>query len=130
MKRIYIIDDDRDIVDSLSIVLKKNGYEVGYQYNEENVEKNISAFKPDLIILDVMFPEDSSGGFNIARIIKNNAELVKVPIIMLSAVNDKGIYVGKFTNRDIDDSFLPVNMFLDKPVNPKTLVEKIKSILG
>lgn len=130
MKRIYIIDDDRDIVDSLSIVLKKNEYEVGYQYNEEDVEKNLSKFKPDLIILDVMFPEDSSGGFNIARTIKNNSEFAKIPIIMLSAVNDRGIYVGKFTNRDIDDSFLPVNMFLDKPIDPKTLVEKVKSVLG
>lgn len=128
MKKIYIIDDDRDIVDSMSIVLTSNNYEVSSQYNDENVVENVIKYKPDLIILDVMFPEDSSAGFEIARSIKNNKEISSIPIIMLSAINEKGIYVGKFSDKDIDESWLPVNMFLEKPINNKNLLLKVKSI--
>lgn len=129
MKRIYIIDDDRDIVESLSMVLKANGYEVSAQYNDENVVDNVTNFKPDLIILDVMFPENSSAGFDIARDIKGNNKLATIPIIMLSAINERGIYVGQFSSQDLDSAWLPVSAFLDKPVQPKALLQQVRLIL-
>ena len=130
MKKIYIIDDDRDIVESISMVLKANGYEVTAQYNDENVIENVSKYNPDLIILDVMFPENSSAGFDIARDLKRNNKLTNIPIIMLSAVNERGIYMGLFTDKDIDESWLPVSKFLDKPVQPKELLLQVKSMLN
>ncbi len=130
MKKVYIIDDDRDIVESISIVLKANGYEVMAQYDDKNVSENILNYNPDLIILDVIFPESSSAGFNIAREIKKNPQLINIPIIMLSVVNEKGIYIGRFNNQDIDESWLPVTLFLDKPIQPKELLQKVKSVLG
>jgi CheY-like chemotaxis protein len=130
MKKVYVIDDDRDIVESLSIVLKSNNYEVAAQYDDEDVETKVKAFGPDLIVLDVMFPENSAAGFEIARRLKADEELAKIPIIMLSAVNAEHIYPGRFSNRDIDDSWLPVNMFLDKPVSPRALIDKVASLIG
>jgi CheY-like chemotaxis protein len=130
MKRVYIIDDDRDIVDSMTIVLKSNQYDALAQYDDEDVEAKVKAANPDLIILDVMFPEDSSAGFKIARRLKAVPELAKIPIIMLSAVNEKGIYMGRFTSHDLDESWLPVNLFLDKPVSPKALIEKVAEMIG
>jgi len=130
MKKIYIIDDDRDIVESMSMVLKANGYEVSAQYNDENVVENVLKYNPDLIILDVMFPENNSVGFEIAREIKGNDKLTNIPIIMLSAVNEKGIYVGRLTSQDINESWLPVSIFLDKPVQPKELLLQVKSMLN
>lgn len=130
MKKIYIIDDDRDIVESISMVLKANGFEVSAQYNDENVIENVSQYNPDLIILDVMFPENSSAGFDIARDLKRNNKLTNIPIIMLSAVNERGIYMGLFTDKDIDESWLPVSKFLDKPVQPKELLLQVKSMLN
>ena len=129
MKKIYIIDDDRDIVESMSMVLKANGYEVSAQYNDENVVENVLKYNPNLIILDVMFPENNSVGFEIAREIKGNSKLTNIPIIMLSAVNEKGIYVGRLTSQDINESWLPVSIFLDKPVQPKELLLQVKSML-
>jgi len=130
MKKIYIIDDDRDIVESMSMVLEANGYEVTAQYNDENVTLNVSQYNPDLIILDVMFPENGSAGFEIARDLKKENNLTNIPIIMLSAVNERGIYLGRFTNQDIDESWLPISIFLDKPVQPKELLLQVKSILN
>jgi DNA-binding response OmpR family regulator len=130
MKKVYIIDDDHDIVESMTIVLQKNGYQVGAQYDDENVEANVRAQKPDLIILDVMFPEDSSAGFEIARRLKADDALRQIPILMLSAINERGIYVGKFSNKDRDESFLPVNLFLEKPLRPNVLIERVTSLIG
>lgn len=130
MKKVYIIDDDHDIVDAMTIVLRKNGYEVAAQYDDENVVENVKAEKPDLIILDVMFPEDSSAGFSIARLIKNDEEIQRIPILMLSAVNELWIYVGKFSNKDLDESFLPVNLFLEKPLKPNVLIDRVASLIG
>ena len=129
MKKVYIIDDDRDIVESVSIVLKANGYDVSAQYDDEKVVENVTGFKPDLIILDVMFPEDSSAGFDIARQLKNNDSCKNIPIIMLSAINERGAYPGRFSSEDADSQWLPINLYLDKPVQPAELLEKVRSII-
>ena len=130
MKKIYIIDDDHDIVEAISMVLKANNFDVRSQYDNENVVENISEYGPDLIILDVIFPEDETAGFKIARDISRNKEISNIPVIMLSAVNEKGIYRGQFTDQDIDPSWLPVTQFIDKPVQPKELLKIIDSTLG
>lgn len=129
MKKIYIIDDDRDIVESMTIVLKANGYEVSAQYDNENVIENVIKYDPDLIILDVMFPENSSAGFEIARELKRSSKSEDIPIIMLSAVNERGSYPGKFSTEDADNEWLPISMYLDKPVHPGELLEKVSTIL-
>jgi len=113
MKKVYIIDDDRDMVEAMSIILTKNNYQVFAQYDDEHIEEKVREAMPDVIILDVMFPEDSSAGFGIARILKGAPDLARIPIIMLSAINEQGIYLGRFSNRDIDEAWLPVNMFVE-----------------
>jgi CheY-like chemotaxis protein len=113
----------------MSIVLKAHGYEVACQYNEENVIDNLIAQKPDLVILDVIFPQNPSAGFDIARQIKNEKATASIPIIMLSAVNEKGVYAGTFSNNDRDDSWLPVDQFIEKPIRNNQLLQKIKTVL-
>lgn len=129
MKKIYIIDDDRNIVEALSIVLKAHGYAVAAQYDEEQVIENLIAQKPDLVILDVIFPQNPSAGFEIARQIRDNAATASIPVIMLSAINEKGVYAGTFSNDDRDDSWLPVDEFVEKPIQNKQLLQKVKAML-
>jgi response regulator RpfG family c-di-GMP phosphodiesterase len=129
MKKIYIVDDDRNIVESVSIVLKSKGYEIQAQYDEENLLKNVEKYRPDLVILDVMFPEDEGAGFEMARTLKRNDSTKSIPILMLSAVNVRGKYPGKFSNKDRDDSYFPVEEFADKPINPKDLLAKVEAML-
>lgn len=128
MKKVYIIDDDRDIVESLSMVLEKEGYQIKAQFDENNAVRNVAGFKPDLVILDVIFPENESAGFDIARDLKHNDATKDVPILMLSAVNEKGEYAGTFSNRDRDDTYLPVNEFVEKPIQPDKLIQKVKAL--
>ena len=129
MKEIYIIDDDRNIVEAMSIVLKAHGYAVAAQYDEVNVVENLVAHKPDLAILDDILPQNPSAGFDIARQIKNNPATAALPIIMLSAINEKGVYAGTFSNNDRDDAWLPVEEFIEKPIKNSQLLQKVKAVL-
>lgn len=128
MKKVYIVDDDRNCVESIVLVLEKEGFSVKAQYDEDNVVENAHEFGADLIILDVMFPENDGAGFELARLIKGDKRTGDVPILMLSAVNEKGVYAGTFSNRDRDDSWLPVEDFVEKPINPRDLVTKTKKL--
>ena len=56
MKKIYVVDDDQGIRESIQLVLSKAGYEVGSQSDDKNVAENAHKFGADLVILDVMFP--------------------------------------------------------------------------
>ena len=128
MKRIYLVDDDLDLVESMTMILEAKGYAVGSQNDEVDIVANIRAFNADLIILDVMFPDDDSAGFKISRVLRQEPRFKTKPIIMLSAVNEEGDFPGKFTNKDIDDAFLPITFFMDKPVNYDKLVAKIEEL--
>jgi two-component system, OmpR family, alkaline phosphatase synthesis response regulator PhoP len=130
MKSVYIVDDDRDIVDSISIVLKSAGYRVGFQNNEEDLLDNVISFKPDVIILDVIFPENNNAGFDMSRLLKSNDKTKNIPILMLSAVNEKGEYGFTFSNDDKDNAFLPVEEFVEKPIPPNELLKKVAKITG
>ena len=129
MKKIYIVDDDRDIVESISMVLQGEGYETAAQYDDNDLVDNVKAYSPDLVILDVMFPEDESAGFRMARELRGEAAFAKIPILMLSAINERGLYPGKFSDHDRDDSYLPVDAFVEKPISPDALLAKLTEML-
>jgi DNA-binding response OmpR family regulator len=128
MKRIYLVDDDVDLVESMTMILEAKGYAVGSQNDEADIVANIRDFNADLIILDVMFPDDDSAGFKISRLLRQEVRFQTKPIIMLSAVNEEGDFPGKFTNKDIDDAFLPITFFMDKPVDYDKLIAKIEEL--
>ena len=83
---------------------------------------------PDLVILDVMFPESDTAGFTFARAMRHfNEKLKDIPILMLTAVNTK--FPLGFSSIDIDNNWLPVNDFLEKPVDLDVLRERVSRIL-
>ncbi len=130
MARIYIIDDDPDIVDFLTLVLEKEGYETGFQLEEADAPDNVSKFNADLVILDVIFPENDSAGFEIARELGHDSRTKDIPIIILSAVNQMGNYSGTFSNRDRNDIYLPIEEFAEKPIDPSSLIKMVRKILS
>ncbi len=127
-KKVYLVDDDVDLVESLSTSLNALGYEVKTQNDDDNLVDNIRQFNPAVIVLDVMFPGDDSAGFRMARTIRHHDDIKNIPIVMLTAVNEKGEYPGKFSNDDIDDMWMPVTEFIEKPVDPKDLKDKIENV--
>ena len=126
MKRVYVIDDEQSIVESVSMILESKGYEVGAQNDDKDIVDNVVAFDADLVIVDVMFPEDTGAGFKMARALKADERTSALPLLMLTAVNEAGLYVGAFSNKDRDDAWLPVQEFVEKPIDPDALLEKVE----
>jgi CheY-like chemotaxis protein len=128
VKRVYVIDDEQSIVESVSMILESKGYVVGAQNDDKDVVDNVVAFGADLVIVDVMLPEDTGAGFKMARALKADERTSALPVIMLTAVNEAGIYPGRFSNKDRDDSWLPVEEFVEKPIDPDLLLDKVGAL--
>ncbi len=115
--RILIVDDDKDIVELLSIYVKNEGYEVEKAYNgKEAITKINTNPDIDLMILDVMMPQ--MDGMAVVRAVRKDSQ---IPILMLSAKTDdldkiQGLVQGA------DD-------YVTKPFNPLEVMARVKSLL-
>lgn len=127
-KKVFIIDDDHDMVDSLTMVLAGHGYEVGAAYLASEAVEKVKQARPDLIILDVMFPENPSEGFDLARKLHTDVLTRNIPVFILSAINAR-FNLG-FSEKDRDESWLPVNHFIEKPIIPEKLIKMVQEAIG
>ena len=96
-------------------------------YALKGAVEDLAKSKPDLLILDVMFPEDASGGLELARRIHKNPGTRDMPVIMLTNVNQE--FPLGLSPQDIDDEWMPVCDFMEKPVNFPQLERKIQTLL-
>ena len=129
MAYVLIVDDDEDFASAVAAVLRGAGHEVGIELDPQSGLASIEGRRPDLVILDVMFPEDASAGFELARTIRHYSEKVKdIPVLMLTAVNQR--FPLGFTPNDIDESWMPVADFLEKPVDFDVLRSKVAALLS
>ncbi|MGO9412907.1 MAG: response regulator transcription factor [Spirochaetia bacterium] len=126
MKKILIVDDDRDVFESMKIVLEAEGYGVDWATNGTDAISKARSARPDLMILDVMMNTDDEG-FQVTYAMKQDPQLSCIPIVMVTSV---GARTGFSFNRKKDEDFLPVNEFLEKPVDPRTLIDKVRENLG
>ncbi len=125
--RILIVDDDPDFVAAMKVVLQGEQYTVAAASDREEGMNQIQADKPDLIIMDVMM-STWSDGFEMSRELKKDQRYEDIPILMLTGV-EKKTGIG-FKSSAGDPEWLPVNGFLDKPVEPQVLLDEVKSLLS
>lgn len=121
MARILMVDDDQDFLDAAKAILERKGYEVITASDPEEGEMMVKQENPDLILLDIMMvnPDD---GIALAR--KLRKQEISTPIVMLSGVGKvTGYSYGKC------DPVLPCDDFLEKPVSPDMLLDKIEQNL-
>lgn len=126
-KRILIVDDDEDFLEATRIVVEKSGYAVETCVSAKECLAKLKVVRPDLIICDVMMETDHSG-FDLCRELKRVPDTRDVPIIMLTAVDQK--YSMNFSATAGDAAWLPVDDFIDKPVEAKVLIERIRKYVG
>jgi len=130
--KILIVDDDPDIVEALKMTLEANHYKVFTAANGTEGLKQVKAVNPDLIILDVMM-DTITEGFQVSYQLRNPdpkseyAAYSKIPILILTAIVEKKHM--KFSTKTGGD-FLPVDEFVEKPIRPKDLLEKVKKLLA
>ena len=130
-EKIFIVDDDADIVEALRLPLEATGYQVSHASSGKEALERIAEVDPDLVILDVMMETDTAG-FQTAYQLHNPsadspyASYAKMPILMLTAI---GAEKNMSFSPETDGAFLPVDAFLEKPVRPDVLLERVASLL-
>ena len=130
MSKILIIDDDPDIVDAVSLTLESIGHEIVAASSGKAGMAMLEKERPDLIILDVMM-ETHTEGFQMALKLHSPdptsklASFKDIPILMLTAIHST---TPLHFEPDID--YLPVELFVDKPIDPDDLISKVDWILS
>jgi DNA-binding response OmpR family regulator len=126
MSKILIIDDDLDFNHVVQTVLEAHDFEVDTATTPEEGINKVLSTEPDLVVLDVMMPTGYEG-FDVAREIREEHNLTELPIVILTNVHNVRKVPYRFAP---DEDYLPVDVFLDKPVEPAALLDVIKEMLG
>ncbi len=118
-KKILLIDDDPDILEFLSYNIKQEGYTIKTAENGVQALNVLKTYKPDLIIIDVMMPE--MDGIETCKKIRKQKEFDNSIITFLTARAEEYSQISGFES-GADD-------YITKPIRPKILMSKIKSLL-
>jgi two-component system phosphate regulon response regulator PhoB/two-component system alkaline phosphatase synthesis response regulator PhoP len=118
-KRIAIVDDEPDIVELVSLHLKKAGFQTDSYLDGRSLLKSLDRHRPDMVVLDLMLPD--ADGFELCKYLRSNKAFSSIPIIMLTAKSDEidrvlGLELGA------DD-------YITKPFSVNELVARVKAVL-
>jgi DNA-binding response OmpR family regulator len=119
MKRVIVVDDDKEIREIGTFVLKRNGFEVAVASNGQQLQQVLAEKLPNLIILDVMMP--GQDGYQIFNTLRNDAQTQQIPVMIMTA-HTENIY----ERISVD---LGAAEHVTKPFHPLDLAEKVKTLL-
>jgi DNA-binding response OmpR family regulator len=119
-KRILVVDDEPNVVRTLTYVLKKEGYEVSSAVNGEEALARVRELKPSLMFLDVMMPKKN--GYEVCQELKNDSSFSDIHIVMLSAKGQESDKAKALS--------MGANEFMTKPFSPLGVIGRVKELLG
>jgi DNA-binding response OmpR family regulator len=119
-KKILIVDDEIDLVETVRFPLEMEGYNVLVSHNGEDGLNQARKETPDLILLDLMLPK--LDGYKVCRLLKFDERYKHIPILMLTAkTQEKDRTLGMETG---------ANEYITKPFEMDELLEKVKTYLN
>jgi DNA-binding response OmpR family regulator len=124
---ILIIDDDTDFVQITKTILETKQYKVSCAYSADEGFAMLEESIPDAIILDVMMGRGAEG-FIFARKMRKDRCFAGIPILMLTSMREQTGF--DFPGERIHPKFLPVDEYIEKPIEPQALLEKIEQLLA
>lgn len=116
--RVLIAEDEPHIVESLSFVLQRSGYEVSSVLDGESAMTRLRSDPPDMVILDVMLPK--LNGFEVLKRLKSDPELRSIPVIILTAK-------GQSQDRRMAEE-IGVDGFMTKPFSNREIVDEVRRL--
>lgn len=117
---ILIAEDEKNILEALSFILSREGYEVASVLDGNAAIEHLRGNKTDLLVLDVMLPYKN--GFEVLKTVKTDSDLGGVPVIMLTAK-------GQAQDRQTAEQ-MGVDAFVTKPFSNQEIVETVRRLLG
>ena len=123
-KKVLLVDDDADFVAMNKALLERHSYEVFVAHNGMECLDKVREDIPDLIILDMMMTTRNEG-YGVSRKLRSSKLTKKIPLLMLTSVNT--VLPIKL---EPDEKWLPVDLLIEKPVEPELLLEVIREMLS
>ena len=120
LKKILVVDDEVDLVETVRFPLEMEGFDVLVSYNGEDALNQARKESPDLIILDLMLPK--LDGYKVCRLLKFDERYKHIPILMLTAKTQE-----KDKTLGMDSG---ANEYITKPFEMDYLMEKVKAYLN
>ena len=125
--KILIIDDDPDFVEVTKVLFETRQYDVSAAYDPEEGLAKLEEEVPDALILDVMMGKGADG-FIVARKIRKDPRFDKMPILMMTSMREQTGF--DFPGERIHSTFLPVDDYIEKGVEPQVLLDKVEQLLA
>jgi CheY-like chemotaxis protein len=123
--KILLVDDDPDFLDMHRAILQNHGYDVLTATSGQEGLERVRTEMPDLIILDLMM-EKHDAGFSFSKSVKTDPLFRKIPILMVTSVAEA---TGFRFSLEEDGYWMKTDDFLDKPVRPEVLLERVDRLL-
>lgn len=118
--KILVVDDYAENVELIQELLTTNGYEVATAYDGDEALQKIRRELPDLMLLDIMMPK--MDGYQVCEELRKDERTKDIPIIFVTAKTEVKDWTHAIFN-------VGVNSYITKPINPKKLLDKVKSVL-
>jgi DNA-binding response OmpR family regulator len=125
-RKLIIIDDDPDYVAGIKSVLETANYSVDVAYNPKDGFKALQSKHYDLLLLDIMMGRGAEG-VALARKIRKDAKLRELPVLIITGLREQIAFL--FPGQPVHPHFVETDELLEKPVEPKLLLEKVSSLL-
>ena len=123
---VLIVDDDVELAEGTKMVLEGGGYEAAMVHDTDQAEESIKGRRPDLLILDVMM-RSAGEGFWFSQKLRSDPDLSSIPLLMVTGASKE---LGMTFDPEADGDYLPVDDFLEKPVDPAVLLERVANLVS
>ncbi len=122
-KKVMLVDDDPDFVEANKHVLEAHGYEVAIAHDGLECLDMVRCEHPDVIVLDAIM-QRLSDGFRVSRELRESELTKHIPQLMVTCINERlGEDFGP------DERWLPVDRFIEKPIEPQRLLDEVEGLL-
>ena len=125
-KQLLIIDDDPDFVEGIKSILDMAGYSVDVAYNPDTGLQALQEKSYDLLLLDIMMGRGAEG-IMIARKLRKDAKLREMPVLIITGIREQMAFL--FPGEPVHPRFVAVDELVEKPVEPKLLLEKVSTLI-
>lgn len=126
-KKLLMIDDDPDFVSGIKSILTSANFDVDVTYNPKDGLQALATKKYDLLLLDIMMGRGAEG-IMIARKLRKDAKLRELPVLIITGMREQIAFL--FPGEPVHPRFVDVDELVEKPVEPKMLLEKVNGLIA
>jgi DNA-binding response OmpR family regulator len=125
-KKVLMIDDDPDFVSGIQSILTAANFEVDVAYTPKDGLQSLQTKQYDILLLDIMMGRGAEG-IMIARKLRKDVKLRELPVLIITGMREQIAFL--FPGEPVHPRFVEVDELVEKPIEPKMLLEKVNALI-